>query len=115
NLGLIPFGHSYGIGNLIMPLLLQGTCIAFASGFVPSQMAGWIRKHRITVYPSVPALLRILADTPSLKTLKPLRLVISAGAVLDPEIARRFHRKFDLKIHNFYGSSETGGIAYDRS
>ena len=43
-----------------------------------------------------------------------IRLCISAGAPLAPEISRQFHRRFGLKIHSFYGSSECGGIAYDR-
>jgi long-chain acyl-CoA synthetase len=30
-------------------------------------------------------------------------------------VAQSFHQKFGLKIHNFYGSSETGGITYDRT
>jgi acyl-coenzyme A synthetase/AMP-(fatty) acid ligase len=29
-------------------------------------------------------------------------------------VARAFFERFHLKIHNFYGSSETGGICYDR-
>ncbi|MGE9294562.1 MAG: hypothetical protein ACQKBW_13195, partial [Puniceicoccales bacterium] len=37
-----------------------------------------------------------------------------AAAALGPELARRFHETTGLRVHNFYGSSETGGIAYDR-
>jgi acyl-coenzyme A synthetase/AMP-(fatty) acid ligase len=47
--------------------------------------------------------------------LKSLRLGISAGAPLMPETAREFNTRFGVRLHNFYGSSETGGIAYDRS
>ena len=42
-------------------------------------------------------------------------MVISAGAPLSAELAQRFHRRYGIKIHNFYGSSETGGICYDRT
>src|SRR5271165_1543722 len=44
-----------------------------------------------------------------------IRLCISAGAPLAPEISRQFYDRFELKIHSFYGSSECGGIAYDRT
>ena len=44
-----------------------------------------------------------------------IRLCISAGAPLALTISRQFHSRFGLKIHSFYGSSECGGIAYDRS
>ena len=41
--------------------------------------------------------------------------MISAGAVLPPAVAQAFFERFGVKIHNFYGSSETGGICYDRT
>jgi acyl-coenzyme A synthetase/AMP-(fatty) acid ligase len=63
----------------------------------------------------VPALFRVLAALPPGPGLAGLRTAISAGAVLAPEIARAFHARFGVKIHNFYGSSETGGISYDRT
>jgi acyl-CoA synthetase (AMP-forming)/AMP-acid ligase II len=39
--------------------------------------------------------------------------VISAGAPLSAPVARQFQGRYGLKVHNFYGSSETGGICYD--
>lgn len=115
NLGLIPLGHSYGLGNLLMPLILQGSPIVCAREFVPSQIPAWISRYRVTVFPSVPGILRVLSQLPGKNSLKPLRTVISAGAPLSAETARVFSEKFHLKIHNFYGSSETGGISYDRT
>jgi acyl-coenzyme A synthetase/AMP-(fatty) acid ligase len=47
--------------------------------------------------------------------LAPVRTAISAGAVLNPAVARAFFARYGVKIHNFYGSSETGGICYDRT
>src|SRR6185436_17513087 len=43
-----------------------------------------------------------------------LRLVISAGAPLNAAAAGRFRETFGLPVHTFYGSSECGGICYDR-
>jgi acyl-coenzyme A synthetase/AMP-(fatty) acid ligase len=80
---------------------------------VPSQILPWISKYGIHIFPSVPGVLRILTQLPGQKSLKPLRTVISAGAPLSAEIASAFFHRFGLKIHNFYGSSETGGICYD--
>ncbi|MCE0483887.1 MAG: acyl--CoA ligase [Methylacidiphilales bacterium] len=114
NLAVIPLGHSYGLGNLVLPLILQGTAIVSAACFVPHQLGEWIRLHRATVLPSVPAIFRVLAAMPGKEKLHPLRLAISAGAPLTAEIAQAFFQRYRLKIHNFYGSSETGGICYDR-
>ncbi len=114
NLGLIPWGHSYGLGNLVLPLLAQGTPILFGAAPLPHAIAAAIARHRPTVFPAVPALLQALAlsDIPA-ADLASLRTVISAGAPLSADVARAFAEKFSRKIHNFYGSSETGGIAYD--
>jgi acyl-coenzyme A synthetase/AMP-(fatty) acid ligase len=42
-----------------------------------------------------------------------VRLAISAGAPLSAALERAVYERAGLKIHNFYGSSECGGIAYD--
>ncbi len=114
NLAAIPLGHSYGLGNFVLPLILQGTPVVCAGNFVPRQLAEWIATYQVTVFPSVPAIYRVLASMPGDCTLAPLRLPISAGAPLTAEVARVFHARYGLKIRNFYGSSETGGICYDR-
>jgi long-chain acyl-CoA synthetase len=116
NLGLIPWGHSYGLGNLIMPLLMQGTAILFGAAPLPHAIATTIAEWRPAVFPAVPALLRALAESSvEAGALASLRTVISAGAPLAPEVARAFQAKFGRGVHNFYGSSETGGITYDPS
>jgi acyl-coenzyme A synthetase/AMP-(fatty) acid ligase len=116
NLGLIPFGHSYGLGNLVMPLLVQGTAIVCGAAPFPHAIAEAVSRWRPTVFPAVPALLRALADSEvPARSLESLRTVISAGAPLAPDIAAGFHGRFRVKVHSFYGSSETGGITYDQS
>jgi acyl-coenzyme A synthetase/AMP-(fatty) acid ligase len=116
NLAAIPLGHSYGLGNLVLPLILQGTAVVCASEYMPRQLLEWIGRYRITVFPAVPALFRVLAALPAGQGhLESLRTVISAGAVLTPAVAQAFFARYGRKIHNFYGSSETGGICYDRT
>ena len=116
NLAAIPLGHSYGLGNLVLPLILQGTAVVCAGEYLPRQLLEWIARHHVTVFPAVPALFRVLAALPGGQgKIDSLRTVISAGAVLTPAVAQAFHARFGRKIHNFYGSSETGGICYDRT
>jgi acyl-coenzyme A synthetase/AMP-(fatty) acid ligase len=100
-----------------MPLILQGTAMVCAADYVPRQLAGWIGRYRVTVFPAVPALLRVLAALPpgGKNELDSLRTVISAGSVLAPAVAQAFFARYGVKVHNFYGSSETGGICYDRT
>ncbi len=115
NLALIPFGHSYGLGNLVFPLLAQGTAIVVGRSPLPRVLAEDCARWQPTVFPAVPALLRLLAQSDlAANALAPLRLIVSAGSPLPSEIARAFRDRFGLTPHSFYGSSESGGIAYDR-
>jgi len=113
NLGIISLAHSYGFSNLVLPLLLHGIPLILAGSPLPEilrQAAGgmpWI------TLPAVPALWKMWEDAGAIP--KNVCLAISAGAMLPAELERTVYRHQGLKIHNFYGSSETGGIAFDSS
>lgn len=116
NLVLIPFGHSYGLGNLIMPFIQLGVPLAICKDPFPYTLASTIKQTGATVVPTVPAILKALAYSDiNPQNFNRVRLWISAGSPLAPNIAQQFHKVFGAHIHNFYGSSETGGIAYDRT
>jgi acyl-coenzyme A synthetase/AMP-(fatty) acid ligase len=116
NLAVIPLGHSYGLGNLVMPLILQGTAIVTSKDFLPYSLAEVIHASAVTVFPAVPAILNGLVRAGIPRTqLASIRTWISAGSPLSAEQAQSFYDTFCSKIHNFYGSSETGGVAYDRT
>ena len=116
NLAVIPLGHSYGLGNLVIPLLAQGTACVCVPTPLPGALADACRRHKPTVFPAVPILLKALCkslEEPA--DFSSLRLVISAGSPIRPEDAKAFHARFGRPVHVFYGSSETGGISYDAS
>lgn len=116
NFTVIPLGHSYGVGNFVMPFFLAGVGIVFGSSPFPQVMLEELGRYPCTLLPLVPPLVKALASV-SLEPggLSCLRLVISAGSALKPAVAQRFHEQTGLRVHNFYGSSETGGICFDRS
>src|SRR5258708_2858357 len=113
NYALIPLGHSYGLANLTVPLLAQGVPLICGTALLPHAIAADFARWKPTVFPGVPALWRGLAASDL--TLPGLRLGISAGAPLPAEVARDFEERFGQRLHSFYGSSETGGISYDRT
>jgi len=113
NYALIPLGHSYGLGNLTLPLLVKGVPLVCGTSPLPHAIAADFEKWKPTVFPGVPAMWRALSTSDVI--LKSLRLGISAGAVLPPSVAQEFHARHGIRLHNFYGSSETGGIAYDKN
>ena len=113
NYGVVALTHSYGFSNLVTPLLCLGVPLVVADDPLPRAIESGLRLTGATVMAAVPAIFRGLLSAASLP--ETLRLCISAGSLLDPQLAREFHEKFHRKIHSFYGASECGGICYDDS
>ena len=114
NYGVIPLSHSYGLGNLVAPLLMQGTPVALRALFLPAQLVEDARATSLSVLPGVPFLFEQILSQLRGGSLPPtLRLLITAGARIDPDLVTSFQKDLGAKIHSFYGSSETGGITYD--
>lgn len=115
-LGAIPLAHSYALGNLVVPLLVGGARLVLRHGFIPPAFCRDVAACGVTVFPGVPFMFDHIAGPMALEHLpRPLRTLISAGAPLEPRTVRLFKERYGAKIHSFYGSSETGGIAYDAS
>ena len=116
NIACIPLSHSYAIGNVVMPLLWQGTRVALRRSFHPTQFLRDVAESGATVFPGVPFMFERIRSIEGIERLPAsLRLLITAGARIDPGTVAWFRRHLDHKVHSFYGSSETGGIAYDDS
>jgi long-chain acyl-CoA synthetase len=114
-LAAIPLTHSYGIGSCLVPLLLAGTPLVIPASPLPAALADALRDERVAHFPAVPAMVRALAGLPGLPALPALRVCLSAGAPLRPADAAAFRAATGVKVHVFYGSSECGGITYDRT
>ena len=110
----IPLSHSYGLGVLMMPMLLQGTPIVLRETFVPHQLPADARRFDARRFPGVPFMFQYFLDHASDGGWPPrLQRLVSAGARLPVETIHQFHDRYGVKIHNFYGTTETGGIAFD--
>jgi long-chain acyl-CoA synthetase len=114
NVAVISVAHSYGFSNLVLPLLLQGHPLVIVPDALPSsQRAACAAGHPVTL-PAVPAMWRAWWRSGLIKEM-PIALAISAGAPLPLDVERGVFEETGIKIHNFLGSSECGGIAYDRT
>lgn len=111
NLGVISLAHSYGFSNLVLPLLLQGIPLVLAGTPLPEMVKRASSVFPEITLPAVPALWRTWHDAGAI--LPNVRLAISAGAPMPLTLEEEVYKRHGLKIHNFYGSSECGGIAYD--
>ena len=113
NLGVISLAHSYGFSNLVLPLLLHGIPLILAPSPLPEAVRQAAAQQSAVTLPAVPALWNAWHQAGTLP--EQIRLAISAGAPLPAALEREVMQRAGLKIHNLYGSSECGGIAYDVS
>lgn len=112
----IPFSHSYGLSSVVLPALMRGSTLVLPETRRPFTLLKAGAALGATFLPTVPAYLEALLKMSRPPACPPsLRLVITAGAPLQAATARAFRERFGLAVHVFYGSSESGGITYDRT
>src|SRR5437667_928091 len=114
NFGVIPISHSYGFSNLLTPLIARGVPMVVSRDRTPRAILSDLIRSNATVFPGMPVFYQAFCEMEQVPVLPKLRLCISAGAPLPRAVAKKFRDKFNLRIHSFYGSSECGGICYDR-
>jgi long-chain acyl-CoA synthetase len=116
SLGVVPLTHAYGFGCLALQLLLQGTTLILRDTFTPRQLMSDLDRHAVSAFFGVPFMFDYVRrnetdPAPLLRT----RLVVTAGAPIDPATVRHFDEVWGRTIHSLYGTSETGGIAFGPS
>jgi len=113
NLGVISLAHSYGFSNLVLPLLLHGIPLMLVGSALPEALRHAATTQPVLTIAAVPALWRTWLHAHAIPA--NVRLAISAGAPLPLQLEQEVFARLNLKVHNFYGSTECGGIAYDNS
>jgi long-chain acyl-CoA synthetase len=114
NFAVIPLSHSYGFSNLVTPLVARGVPMVLSRDRMPRAVLNDLARTGATVFPGMPVFYQAFCEMEMAARLDKLRLCISAGAPLPLEVAQKFRERFGQSIHSFYGSSECGGICYDR-
>jgi long-chain acyl-CoA synthetase len=108
----IPLSHSYGFDNGVLSLAAVGTPLVLEPSFYPAALLRALAEGEVAFLPAVPPMIRALAESEWPADL-PLARVICAGGPLAPPFARRFRERSGLAVHQFYGSTETGGISFE--
>ena len=111
-LAMLPFCHSFGLGNVLLGTLAFGGTLVLAP-FSPRQTAAMVERERITVLPATPFMFHMLADTVFHKRpdFSSVRLAAAAGSALSPAIAAKFGERFGVGISESYGATETGPVS----
>lgn len=101
------FGYATGV-NLMFPFAVGASTALFEERSTPETMYEMIRRYRPTILTTVPTMIRAMLDAPDAKEqdLSCLRLTLSAGEALPPELYHRWINTFGVDILDGIGSAE---------
>jgi benzoate-CoA ligase family protein len=101
------FGYATGT-NLMFPFAVGATAVLFPEKATPERLFELIERHRPTVLTSVPTMINKMVEYPesAARDLSSLRVCISAGEALPPELYQRWKTTFGVEILDGIGSAE---------
>jgi long-chain acyl-CoA synthetase len=110
----LPLFHVFGQAAVLMSALTAGATVSLLARFSAKAMLDMLGRDRLTIMCGVPtmwnAMLHDSGDTTAADFAQ-LRLAVSGGASLPPEVARAFQQKFGCSLLEGYGLTETTAIA----
>ena len=112
-LGVLPQFHSFGLTVLTLLPLTVGCTVVYAPRFVPQRIVRLIREHRPSVVIAIPsmynALLHVKDASPA--DMASLAFCVSGGEPLPQAVADGFMERFNIRINEGYGLTETSSTA----
>jgi long-chain acyl-CoA synthetase len=110
---VVPMFHSYGFGNCLLASICSGATLFILHSFNRDAVMTVLKTKGITIFPGLPFIFSILADSNSITKveLTDLKLAFTAGAPLSQKIFEGFKNKFGVPLRQLYGSTETGSIS----
>jgi long-chain acyl-CoA synthetase len=113
--GLLPFFHSYGLTvSMNLAVALAAANVLFPNPRdIPAIVKG-ILKHRVTLFPAVPATFQAICQYPGVEKLdlSCIKLCNSGSAPLPVEVLRRFEELTGSKISEGFGLTETSPVTH---
>ncbi|HJK95209.1 MAG TPA: benzoate-CoA ligase family protein, partial [Polyangiaceae bacterium LLY-WYZ-15_(1-7)] len=100
------FGYGTGT-NLMFPFAVGGKIVLFPDKPTADRLIDHIERHRVTVLTNVPAMIRQMVDTERDADLSSVRICLSAGEALPPDLYHRWKARWpDAEILDGIGSAE---------
>jgi fatty-acyl-CoA synthase len=112
-LAVAPLFHTAGLNQVTSPTLFKGGTIVVARRFDPGELLATVEKLRITAFPAVPTMLRMIVDHPAWDSadISSLRHVVYGGSPVMERVARAWLER-GVPLLQGYGMTETSpGVA----
>ena len=109
----VPPQHMFGLESSVLLALCNGHALCAERPFFPADIAavlGSVPRPRLLI--TTPVHLRALLAAEV--ALPPIDLIVSSTAPLAPQLALEAEQRFDTRVLEIYGSTETGAIACRR-
>src|SRR3954471_21555264 len=112
-LGALPFFHPFGQTCSLNVTISVGACLTLIPRFDPGKALDIIERDRVTLFQGVPTMYSAMLNHPAGDRADTSSLIncVSGGASLPVEVLRAFEEKFNCKILEGYGLSETSPVA----
>ncbi|MFN8178310.1 MAG: long-chain fatty acid--CoA ligase [bacterium] len=114
-LSALPFFHVFGLTvGLVLPVLLGATMIIEPNPRDIARLIDDVNRHRVTIFPIVPALAHSIATHPSVRRLevRSLKLCVSGSAPLTEETLQRFEKATGGRLVEGYGLTEACPVTH---
>ncbi|AXI77273.1 class I adenylate-forming enzyme family protein [Peterkaempfera bronchialis] len=105
--------HSFGLIGGVLHALGAGATLVFTTNAQPRAMLSTLAASQANVLFGVPFHFELLTRVPEPLPLPALRIAVSGGEALRPEVYEQFHERYGVRIGQAYGMTETGIIATD--
>lgn len=115
NLGALPFSHIFGLTtSFLWPMSIGGMIVLIPD---PRKLEGVmksVQKYKIQFFMGVPTLFQKLAEHPNISKYDwtSLRMCISGGSALHPEVMKNFENKTGTVLVEGYGLSEASPVTH---
>lgn len=109
----LPLSHSYALDLCVLAVFAVGGTERILSRFTTPTVLELLQSERFTVLPGVPTMFQYLlhgltARSENLQqALQPLRVCLSAGAIMSAELNAEFEDVFGVRLLEGYGITET--------
>jgi long-chain acyl-CoA synthetase len=114
-LACLPYFHVFGMTvSMLFPILVGAHIVLAPNPRDTADLVGSIRKHRVTVFPAIPALYGAINDHPRIDRLdiSSIKGCFSGSAPLPIDMLERFERLTGGKITEGFGLTESSPVTH---